>query len=352
MTPSPLSRAQLAGRLSLIGLAVAGLAGAFAWTAGWIGPQRLTPQRIIDTFEANAGHYPGYRKNHAKGLCISGQFQSSGAVAAYSRAQVFAPGDIPVTGRLAIGGSNPFAADASVPVRSLALRLRSADGQEWRTGMNTPAVLAVGTVEAFFEQVLASAPDPVTGKPNPAKVQAFFDAHPESAAFRQWAQTNKPSNSFANARYHGLNAFRLVNAEGQARYVRWAMVPEAPYEPLDAQVDDPDFLAHDLHRRLAQGPLRWHLVLTLAEDGDPVDDPSRAWPAERQQVEAGTLVIDRAQPEDQGDCRDINFDPLVLPDGIEPSADPILAARSAAYAVSFNRRTHEGAPAPRPGAQP
>lgn len=158
MTPSPLSRAQLAGRLSLIGLAVAGLAGAFAWTAGWIGPQRLTPQRIIDTFEANAGHYPGYRKNHAKGLCISGQFQSSGAATAYSRAQVFAPGDIPVSGRLAIGGSNPFAADASVPVRSLALRLRRADGQEWRTGMNSPAVLAVGTVEAFFEQVLASAP--------------------------------------------------------------------------------------------------------------------------------------------------------------------------------------------------
>lgn len=39
-----------------------------------------------------------------------------------------------------------------------------------------------------------------------------------------------------------------------------------------------------------------------------------------------------------GLCQDIAFDPLVLPPGIEPSADPVLAARSAPYAVSLSRR--------------
>jgi catalase len=42
-----------------------------------------------------------------------------------------------------------------------------------------------------------------------------------------------------------------------------------------------------------------------------------------------------------GDCRDINFDPLILPSGIEGSDDPLLAARSAAYAASYMRRTAE-----------
>jgi catalase len=36
----------------------------------------------------------------------------------------------------------------------------------------------------------------------------------------------------------------------------------------------------------------------------------------------------------------------VLPDGLKPSDDPLLAARSAAYAVSFNRRLHEEAHMP------
>ena len=45
-----------------------------------------------------------------------------------------------------------------------------------------------------------------------------------------------------------------------------------------------------------------------------------------------------------GDCRDINFDPLILPSGIEASNDPLLAARSAAYASSYLRRAGEVSP--------
>jgi catalase len=39
--------------------------------------------------------------------------------------------------------------------------------------------------------------------------------------------------------------------------------------------------------------------------------------------------------------RDINFDPLVLPNGIAGSDDPLLSARSAAYSESFTRRESE-----------
>jgi catalase len=85
------------------------------------------------------------------------------------------------------------------------------------------------------------------------------------------------------------------------------------------------------------------MVVTIAAFGDPVDDATKAWPADRQQVDVGMLTIDHAQAEETGACRNITFDPLILPAGIAPSADPLLPARSAVYAVSLTRRDGEPA---------
>ncbi|MGO9508582.1 MAG: catalase, partial [Mycobacterium sp.] len=65
------------------------------------------------------------------------------------------------------------------------------------------------------------------------------------------------------------------------------------------------------------------------------------WPPSRRTVDAGTVTISAVQTEDPGNARDINFDPLVLPDGITASDDPIPKARSAVYARSFTRRAEE-----------
>lgn len=338
---SPLHGPAKALRLAGIGAAMLALGAGFAYAAGWIGSPELTPQRIIDTFEAQAGHHPGYRKNHSKGLCISGYFQPSGQAASLSTARAFSQARVPVIGRFAIGGANPYAPDTAIAVRSLAIQLSTDDGQTWRTGMNNPPVLAVSTPQSFYQQVLASTPDPATGKPDPARMQAFFAAHPESAAFRQWAASYKPSDSFANTQYHSINAFRLIDASGTAHPVRWQLEPQTPFAALPGQVEDTLFLQHDLQQRLAQGPLRWTLRLVLADPGDAVDDPAKPWPAERRSIDAGSLVIEHVDAPEQGACRDLNFDPLILPSGIEPSADPILAARSAAYSESFNRRSRE-----------
>ena len=62
---------------------------------------------------------------------------------------------------------------------------------------------------------------------------------------------------------------------------------------------------------------------------------------ERERVDVGTLTINHVETEAPGNCRDINFDPLVLPACIEPSDDPILSARSATYSQSFTRREGE-----------
>lgn len=334
--------------------AVIGCAGAaFAWTAGWLTPRRLSAPHIVNTFEANYGVHAGYRRNHAKGLCVEGEFESNGNGARVSRAAVFSPGDTPVIGRFAIPGSNPSAPDASTPVRSMALLFQLKDGEQWRTGMNSTPVFVVRTPKQFYRQLVASKPDPATGKPDPAKLDAFFGANPETLPFRQWVKAHPPASSFANTAFYGINAFIATDANGNTHAIRWQMVPQTPFEPqTSAQKADPNFLADDLDARLAQGPLRWHLVLTVAAPGDPTNDATLQWPAGREQIDAGTLVLRQATPQREGACRDVNYDPTILPDGLKPSDDPLLAARSAAYSVSFNRRTREEAAHSQESAQP
>jgi catalase len=331
-------------RLAVIGAVVAAMGGAFVYASGLAAPERLTPQRIVDTFEANAGVHPGFRRNHAKGVCVEGYFEGNGLASDISSASVFKAVRTPVIGRFAIPGSNPSASDASVPVRSLALDFKLPDGQQWRTAMNNTPVFIVNTPQAFFAQLVALQPNPATGKPDPAKLKIFFAAHPETQPFQAWVKSHSPSSSFGNAAYFGINAFRAIDANGKTHFIRWSMVPEAQYMPVTVeQKSTHDFLDAELRDRLATGPLRWHLVLTVAKPGDVTNDATKAWPDDRPHIDAGTLVIERETTQANGDCRDINYDPTILPAGLKPSDDPLLAARSSAYAVSYNRRTREEA---------
>jgi catalase len=341
--PAPRRRAWPA--LLAIALIVAAIAVAFAWVAGWLTPNRLTPQRFTDAIEAGNGQiYRGFRRAHAKGVCVAGYFAGNGQGVALSSAPMFAPVRTPFVGRLSIGGGSPYGLDGKARVRSMALELNSPDGQQWRMAMNSFPFFGVSTAQAFYAQTVANAPDPATGKPDPARQAAFAKAHPEFARFAAWAKTAPWSTSWANTTFHGVNAFRFINRSGETRNVRWSMLPETAFAamtPEQRAAADSDFLSQDLHRRLAQGPLRWHMVVTVAQPGDPTADPAQTWPDDRQHVDVGTVVIASSTAQTTGACRDINYDPLVLPVGVQGSDDPILAARSAVYAVSFNRREHD-----------
>jgi catalase len=139
--------------------------------------------------------------------------------------------------------------------------------------------------------------------------------------------------------------------------VRWSLLPAAqpvPVPPDDLAKRGPDFLRHEITERVHGGPLRWTLAVSIANPGDPTADPSKAWPEDRRAVEVGTLVVQQIEAEPDGPCRDINFDPTVLPTGIRTSDDPFPAARSSAYAKSYDRRTAEAKYYPRtaPEAKP
>ncbi|MDR3510726.1 MAG: catalase family peroxidase [Caulobacteraceae bacterium] len=341
---SALIRPRALASFVVIGAIVAAVAASFAYVAGVLSPHRLTQARMIDRFELVNGPHPGFRRNHAKGVCVAGWFDSNGAGQRLSKAAVFRPGRTPVVGRFALAGGMPAMADNPKAVRSMALSFRPAGGGEWRTGMNDIPVFPVATPRAFYDQLLAARPDPATGKPDPARMKAFLARYPQTGQALRLIGAQPFSSGFDNASYNSLDAFRFVDAQGRSTPVRWSMAAVQPFAPEpagEAGGGDPNYLFDALVARLRQGPLSWRLVVTVGQPGDPTNDATRPWPANREHVEVGTLTLNQVEAESPGDCRDINFDPLVLPPGIAASDDPLLSARSAAYSTSFTRRAGE-----------
>jgi catalase len=168
----------------------------------------------------------------------------------------------------------------------------------------------------------------------------FLAAHPETKRAMKIVKDHPPTAGFADSTYRGLHAFYFVNESNQRTPVRWSLVPmQRAVPPSSAH----DALFDALIRQLRWGPLRWRLILTVGTPSDPVRDATLPWPADRRTVDAGQLTLTSVQTDHRGNARDINFDPLILPDGIEPSDDPLLSARSAVYAASYRRRAGETA---------
>ncbi len=339
--PASLTPGNRLARLAAIGVLLLGVVGAFLYLGGWLSPQKLTPARFVDEFERGSGIHSGFRRNHAKGVCVRGFFESNGQGVRLSKAVIFQSGRVPVIGRFSLGGGDPNATDDLSNVRGLGLQFSLPDGEQWRTAMVNLPVFPFKDPQAFYDNMVASQRDPNTHQPDPAKLTAFIASHPETARAIGIIKSHAPSSGFDNAAFYGLNAFRLVNADGTSTYVRWTLTPVQPYEAATGTSQDNNFLFDGLIASIHQHPLQWHLIITVAQPGDPTDSATIPWPEGREQVDVGTLTLDSVESEETSPARDINFDPLVLPAGISPSNDPLLSARSAIYSRSFTRRAGE-----------
>ena len=342
--PAPLSVSSILARLAGIGVVILLVVAGFLSLGGWFSPYELTPIRFVNGFEKVFGVQSGFRRNHAKGVCVSGFFDSNGQATRLSKAALFRTGRAPVIGRFSLGGGNPYVGDAFDTIRGLGLLFRLPDGEQWRTAMINRPVFPFNTPQAFYDNLIASQPDPNTHKPDPEKMAAFVASHPEFARAAKIIQSHQVSSGFDNSTFNGLNAFRFIKAADVSTPVRWSMVPVDAFKPEDkARSANPDknYLFDDFIARIHSAPVQWRLILTVGQPGDPTDDATIPWPEDREHVDAGTLTLDEVESEAPGNCRDINFDPLVLPVGIAPFDDPLLSARSAVYSQSFTRRAGE-----------
>lgn len=299
-----------------------------------------SPQRIVQALDRlSGGPHAGERANHAKGLVAAGIFTPSAQAADISRAPQFRRA-VGATIRFSSGTGLPSLSDADPRGRPFGLAIRLALGGGRYTDIVTISHngFPVATPEAFGALLDAVAQSRAAAA-NPAPLAQFLDTHPAARAF---LKAHKPMPlSFASQSYYGVNAFEFINREGASVFGRYQIVPVAGEHFIsdeEAAQLGPDYLREELAGRVARKPVRLRVLLQLADKDDVVNDPTVVWPAERPQVELGTLLVNRVLPEAKDIERKLAYDPLLLPDGIRPSNDPVLLYRPAAYAASAIRR--------------
>jgi catalase len=308
-------------------------------------PTSATPdtviRQIVDAMRTLAGPHPGFRPVHAKGVVCSGTFHGSSGAAGITRAPHFAGHPVSTIVRFANANGNPDVHDGVPGVRSMAVKFQLPDGKDTDILANSVEGFVVRTPEELLDFLRAQLPDPATGRPDPDAVPRFLASHPAGRAFVERLTKKPVPASYAQVLYHAEHAFHFTAAGGTSRFGRYRFVPvagEALLSPDDAGKRPPNFLRDELEGRLRHGPAAFRLLLQLANEGDPTDDVTALWPEDRPVVELGRLEITGLSPTSAADERRLIFDPTNRTDGIDLSADPILLARSAAYAISYERR--------------
>jgi catalase len=188
--------------------------------------------------------------------------------------------------------------------------------------------------------------DPETKRPNADKVKAFADANPDVLLQGRYFAGQPVPASYGKVNYWGVTAFGFVDASGKKQFGKWIFEPVGGTQGLsddEAKAKGADFLFDDLRQRVKSDTVAFDFNLQLAEPGDKIDSSVVPLPEGRKKVTLGRLTIKSVSPDAAGPCVAITFQPTVLPKGIEPSADPMIAARVAPYAVSLGRRVAEGA---------
>jgi catalase len=300
-------------------------------------------QQIFDVLSQAPGVQPGHRVLHAKGIVCQGTFEPSSDAPKISRAAHFRGASVPVTVRLSAGAPDPAAPDDAPDAEPRGMAVRFMSGRGTDIVANSHNGFAVGTGEEFLALVQAEAATD-RSKPHPWPIEQFLAAHPRALKF---VQDPKPMPaSYATESFFGNNAFLFVNSSGNKQAGRYQIVPVAGPQYLDpaevaARAKSPDFLAEELKGRLARGPVKFRLLLQLAEPGDNTADSSVVWPDSRRKVELGTITITSLVADNAAAEKALAFDPARLTDGIELSDDPLPALRSRVYAIAAaQRRAH------------
>jgi catalase len=294
----------------------------------------------LQAFDNVFGHHPGFRPVHAKGILLSGTFTRSANVKDLTKAPHVNRPSIRVAVRFSDFTGVPAIPDfdENASPRGFALRFYLADHVHTDIIGHSVDAFPVRTAEEFLEflrAIGASGPD----VPKPTPIEAFLGSHPAALAF---VQAPKPiPTSFAKESFFSVNAYKFTNAEGVSKFGRYRIVPVDGDEHLTSDAaakQNPNFLFDEIKNRVARGPVKLHVQVQVASDGDVVDDATIQWPAQRPVVEFGTVELNGLVPDEEAAQRQIIFDPIPRVDGIESSGDPLLDPRANIYLASGRRR--------------
>jgi catalase len=298
-------------------------------------------RKAVEAFDkVDGGVHPGYRPAHAKGILLSGTFTPSKDAADLTRAPHIQQSSTPVLVRLSdfAGVPNIPDNDRNASPRGCAIRFQLGEHVHTDIVAHSVDMFPARTAEDFIAFLNALIATDFKG-PHPNAIEQFLGTHPAALAF---VQAPKPfPTSFARESFFAVSAFKFSNSQGLGKFGRYRILPAAGNEYLtDAQVaaKDPNYLFDELKSRIAKEPVKFNIVLQLANDGDTVDDATVRWPEDRPQVAFGEIILTALVPDDAAQQQQIIFDPIPRVDGIEASEDPLFEPRANVYLMSGRRR--------------
>jgi len=299
------------------------------------------PAELVAAVHRAEGYFAGFRAAHAYGRFYAGTFTATPVAKTLSRAAHFQGTPVPVTTRLSGASGNPEEKPSNIV--AMATKFYLPDGTITDLIAITLPAFFARTPEEFLAFAEAKSPNPATGQLDLAKIQAFAAGHPNAAKVLYLLQKQPALVSFAQVSYRPLHTYYFVNEAGEGRWARYHWEPEAGIggQSIEELAKQPqDYLYEEFEGRLRAGPVVFRLELELAQEGDPVDDPSAMWPDGRRRVVVGRMELLRRITEAEIGDPIMMHDPTAVTDGIEISPDDqIIAARRGAYLTSVAERT-------------
>ncbi len=297
-------------------------------------------QELLEALDNLFGLHPGFRPVHAKGIMCSGNFTPSAQVAALTRAPHVQAPSTKVIVRFSNFGGIPTISDndPNASPRGFAIRFYLAPHVHTDIIGHSHNGFPTRTGEEFLElarALVTSGAD--VAKPTP--LDLFMAKHPKALHFFQ--SPNLIPSSFAKESFFAVSAFKFTNKEGTSCYGRFQIHPEEGNDYLDtaiAEKKNANFLFEEIKERLARDTVRLRIIVEIAKEGDNISDATVTWPADRQHVEFGTVVLNELVSDDDAEAQRIIFDPIPRVDGIDPSDDPLIDVRAALYLLSGRRR--------------
>ncbi|CAH2604082.1 catalase II [Rhodovastum atsumiense] len=288
---------------------------------------------------------------HARGAAAHGYFQVTEDLSDLTMASLFRdPAKrTPVFVRFSTVAGSRGSADTPRDVRGFAVKFYTDEGVWDLVGNNIPVFFIQDAIK-FPDVIHAVKPEPHNEIPQAASAHDtfwdFVSLTPESTHMLMWVMSDRAlPRSFAMMEGFGIHSFRLVNAQGQAHFVKFHWKPRKGVHSLlwdEAQKiagKDPDFNRRDLWEAIEDGDFpEWELGLQVVAEADagkfPFDllDPTKIIPEEDVPVRrVGRLVLDRNPDNFFAETEQVAFCPAHVVPGIDFSDDPLLQGRLFSY---------------------
>jgi catalase len=288
---------------------------------------------------------------HARGSAAHGYFECYKSLERFTRASIFAEAGkvTPVFVRFSTVLGERGSTDTARDVRGFAVKFYTDEGNWDLVGNNMP-VFFIQDAMKFPDLVHAAKPEPHFAMPQAGTAHdTFWDfasLMPEITHMLMWAMSDRAiPRSYRTMQGFGVHTFRLVNASGESRFVKFHWTPKAGTHSLvwDEAVKisgaDPDFHRRDLWEAIEAGAYpEYELGLQIFSEEQAEEftfdvlDATKIVPEELVPVvPVGRLVLNRNPDNFFAETEQVAFCTAHVVPGIDFTNDPLLAGRIHSY---------------------